>query len=61
MPNDELPPNLKCRACGEQTRREIRCQHCQECPVCAGKGFLQSPVGVTPCYNCNPDGMEDTD
>ncbi len=57
----ELSPELKCRACHRETMREIRCQHCGKCPVCADHGFLRGSDGVEPCYNCNPDGMGNDD
>lgn len=55
--NEQLSAELECRACHKKARREIRCQHCSACPVCADMGFLRSDDGVIPCYNCNPDGQ----
>jgi hypothetical protein len=52
---------IVCRNCKADIPRAIRCCECHECPICCGKGFLRDGEGVIPCYNCNPDGMEDLD
>ena len=58
MPDKPPSSQLVCRSCKRTVLREIRCQYCDRCPVCADKGFLRDGDDVTPCYNCNPDGMD---
>ena len=56
---ERLPLTIICRNCESRIRRAIRCPRCKACPICVDKGMLSNfPIGVIPCYNCNPDGMD---